>query len=75
MFYSIIFRIKLFNSIEEIQKELDLWLDWYNNERTHNFFGKTPMKTFLDTIHLAEEKQIDHLPWREGEAFRVTNPS
>ena len=71
-FYSIIFRKKIFSSIEEIQKELDLWLDWYNNERTHSgkyCYGKTPMKTFLDTIHLAKEKQLDHLPWRDGEAF------
>lgn len=71
-FYSIIFRKKIFNSIEEMQKELDLWLDWYNHERTHSgkyCYGKTPMKTFLDTIHLAKEKQLDQMPWREGEAF------
>ena len=27
------------------------------------------MKTFLDTIHLAKEKQLNHLPGRDGAAF------
>lgn len=71
-FYSIIFRKKLFGSIDEIQKELDLWLDWYNTERTHSgkyCYGKTPLQTFIETKHLALEKQIDHLPWKQSETF------
>ena len=71
-FYSIIFRKKLFSSIDEIQKELDLWLDWYNTERTHSgkyCYGKTPLQTFIETKQLALEKQIDHLPWKQSETF------
>ncbi|MCB0574564.1 MAG: IS481 family transposase, partial [Saprospiraceae bacterium] len=66
-FYAIAFRKKVYQSIEELQKDLDDWIQWYNRERTHSgkyCFGKTPWQTFLDSIHLALEKQLDELPWR-----------
>ena len=56
------FRKKIYNSLDELQKDLDGWLDYYNNERTHSgkhCFGKTPMQTFLDSKHLADEKMLD----------------
>ena len=65
-FYSIIFRKKVFKSIEELQQELDRWIEWYNKERTHSgkyCYGKTPWQTFLDSKHLAKQKQLDELPW------------
>src|SRR3954453_18503072 len=37
----------------------------YNELRPHSgkyCFGKTPMQTFLDSKHLADEKQLDRLP-------------
>jgi hypothetical protein len=71
-FYAIIFRKKLFNSIEEIQEELDLWLDWYNRERTHSgkyCYGKTPHQTFMESKQLAKDKHVDQLPWKQGETF------
>ena len=51
-------------SLEELQQDLDLWVEHYNKERTHsgkNCFGKTTMQTFLDTLHLAREKSLDNL--------------
>lgn len=63
-FYAIAFRKKLYASIEELQKDLDEWLEQYNNERTHSgkyCFGKTPMQTFIDSIDLARNKQLDRL--------------
>ena len=66
-FYAIIFRKKVFKSIEELQTELDVWIDWYNRERTHSgkhCYGKTPWQTFIQSKHLALEKQVDQLPWR-----------
>ena len=63
-FYRVAFRKKLYKSLEEIQKDLDEWLGEYNEQRTHQgrwCYGKTPMQTFLDSIHLAKEKQIDGL--------------
>ncbi|KWV21934.1 hypothetical protein LA733_3686 [Leptospira interrogans] len=63
-FYAIAFRKKVYNSIEDLQKDLDQWIDSYNNERTHQgkyCFGKTPIQTFLDTKELAKNKYLDNL--------------
>lgn len=61
-FYASAFRKKLYRTIDELQIDLDLWVEQYNNERTHSgkyCFGKTPMQTFIETLHLALEKTID----------------
>jgi hypothetical protein len=58
------FRKKLYTSLEELQLDLDNWLREYNQEREHSgkyCFGKTPMQTFLDSMHLAKEKMLDRL--------------
>jgi hypothetical protein len=63
-FYAIAFRKKLYHSLAEIQKDLDLWLHHYNHERTHSgkyCFGKTPMQTFMDSIPIAKEKLLEQL--------------
>src|SRR5207302_11118174 len=63
-FYSIAFRNKLYSSLEQLQTDLDIWLDEYNQQRPHSgkyCFGKTPMQTFLDSKHLAQEKQLHRL--------------
>jgi len=63
-FYSSAFRKKRYTSIEEIQADLDEWLRHYNEERPHSgkyCFGKTPMQTFKDSKHLADEKMLDQL--------------
>ena len=76
-FYAIIFRKQIFNSLDELQKELDEWITWYNHERTHQgkyCFGKTPWQTFMESKHLAFEKQIRNVPWRAGEASSIDNP-
>jgi transposase InsO family protein len=59
-FYSVAFRKKIYHTIDEIQHDLDDWLNKYNTLRPHTgryCYGKTPMKTFLDSKHLAIEKQ------------------
>lgn len=63
-FYQVAFRKKLYRSLDEIQKDADAWLEWYNAERPHSrkyCFGKTPMQTFIDSKHLADEKDLDRL--------------
>lgn len=63
-FYAIAFRKKIYSSLEELQKDLDEWVHYYNNDRPHSgkyCFGKTPMQTFKDTIHLAQEKALENL--------------
>ena len=61
-FYQVTFRRKLYSSIEELQKDADEWINEYNETRTHSgkyCYGKTPMQTFRDSLHLAKEKMID----------------
>jgi len=60
-FYRVTFRKKLYRSIDELQADLDQWLKHYNEERTHQgqwCYGKTPTKTFMDSIPLAKEKML-----------------
>ena len=50
-FYKVALRRKIYNTIEELQIDLDTWLDEYNNERTHQgkkCCGRTPMQTLVD---------------------------
>lgn len=60
-FYDIAFRKKIYASLEELQLDVDLWIAKYNQQRPHSgkyCYGKTPMQTFLEAIHLATEKTI-----------------
>lgn len=64
-FYAVAFRKKIYTSIEELQHDLDEWLDHYNNERTHqgkNCEGVTPMECFEKSKHLAQIKMIGYNP-------------
>jgi transposase InsO family protein len=64
-FYAVAFRKKLYDSLAALQKDLDNWMGYYNNERAHSgryCFGKTPMQTFKESITLARQKMLDHLP-------------
>jgi len=61
-FYATAFRKKLYTSLEEMQTDLDAWLDEYNRTRPHSgkyCYGKTPMQTFVDSLSLAREKMLD----------------
>ncbi len=63
-FYAIAFRKKIYESLEEMQKDIDQWISFYNNERTHSgryCFGKTPMQTFTDSKELSKAKDINNL--------------
>jgi len=60
-FYQIAFRKKIYNNMEELQIDLDNWLQEYNLNRTHQgkmCCGRTPMQTFLDGIPKWKEKDI-----------------
>lgn len=61
-FYAIAFRKKLYTSIDNLQKDLDEWMQHYNYERPHSgkyCYGKTPMQTWKDSLSLAQQKQLD----------------
>ena len=60
-FYQIAFRKKIYNNMEELQIDLDNWVQEYNLNRTHQgkmCCGRTPMQTFLDGIPKWKEKDI-----------------
>ena len=61
-FYATAFRKTLYTSLEQLQADLDAWLEDYNTQRPHSgkyCFGKTPMHTLLDSRQLAWDKIID----------------
>lgn len=63
-FYSVTFRKKIYNSIEQLQIDLDQWLEEYNTDRPHSgkyCLGKTPYQTWIDSIPLAKEKYLDEI--------------
>ncbi|HCB23620.1 MAG TPA: IS481 family transposase [Citrobacter freundii] len=60
-FYQVTFRKKIYETIEQLQIDLDQWIDYYNNERTHQgkvCEGRTPMQTLLDGKRIWKEKFV-----------------
>lgn len=60
-FYKVAFRKKIYTSLEELQADLDAFLEEYNERRTHQgkrCQGRTPMDTFLEARTLAWQKQL-----------------
>jgi hypothetical protein len=61
-FYQVTFRKKLYEDLETLQKDLDEWLVYYNNERTHQgkmCCGRTPMETLIDGKKIWQEKLLN----------------
>lgn len=61
-FYQITFRKKIYENIEELQSDLDAWLFYYNNERTHQgkmCCGRTPLETLVDGKGLWQDKNLN----------------
>jgi hypothetical protein len=62
-FYQIAFRKKIYSTLDELQKDLDDWVNYYNHDRTHQgkmCCGRTPMQTLLDGKKIWQEK-VDNL--------------
>jgi len=58
-FYRVSFRKKIYRTLEELQTDLDGWMQEYNEHRPHQgrwCYGKTPRQTFIDSVSLAKEK-------------------
>lgn len=61
-FYQITFRKKIYADLDALQKDLDDWIYFYNNERTHQgkmCCGRTPMETLLDGKQVWKEKFLN----------------
>jgi transposase InsO family protein len=62
-FYQIAFRKKIYESLEQLQADLDVWIKNYNEERPHSgryCYGKTPTQTFRDSMQLAKDKMLSN---------------
>ena len=60
-FYQVTFRKKVYRDIDTLQSDLDEWLHYYNNERTHQgkmCCGRTPMVTLEEGKSIWKEKFI-----------------
>jgi transposase InsO family protein len=60
-FYQVAFRKKIYATLEELQTDLDVWIESYNHERTHQgkmCCGRTPMATFEDGKRICREKSL-----------------
>jgi transposase InsO family protein len=54
-------RIKFYESLEEMQNDLDTYLHLYNYERAHqgrNMNGRTPLQAFVDGIQTPDSKEV-----------------
>lgn len=58
-FYAIAFRKKLYSSMEELQEDLDVFMESYNKDRTNQgkrCKGRTPYETFIEGVELYRQK-------------------
>lgn len=60
-FYRVTFRKKIYQTLEALQADLDIWMQEYNEQRSHQgrwCYGKTPMQTWRDSVSIAKEKML-----------------
>jgi len=60
-FYQVAFRKKIYQDLDSLQSDLDQWIEYYNNERTHQgkmCCGRTPMVTLEEGKSICEEKLV-----------------
>ncbi len=58
-FYQVTFRKKIYRSLDELQQDLDTWIEQYNVERTHEgkmCCGRTPFATMLAGKEIWDQK-------------------
>ncbi len=61
-FYQVVFRKKIYATLEELQSDLDVWIDSYSHERTHPgemCCGRTPMATLEDGERICQERSLN----------------
>lgn len=60
-FYQVTFRKHIYRSIEQLQTDLDDWLQKFNTERTHQgkmCCGRTPLETMIDGKKIWQQKNV-----------------
>ena len=62
-FYQVAFRKKIYDNLDDLQKDLDDWMN-YNNDRTHQgkiCCGRTPLETLIDGKSIWKEKFLNEI--------------
>lgn len=75
-FYQTAFRKKIYSSLDELQVDLDNWVKYYNQKRTHQgkkCLGRTPWQTFLDGKEIVKEKILDRKITKEVFENQIIN--
>jgi hypothetical protein len=60
-FYAVAFRKTFYDSLEQLQQDLDRYIAFYNRERAHQGYrtqGRTPYQTFLDGIAALRHQEV-----------------
>jgi transposase InsO family protein len=63
-FYQITFRKRIYSDIQSLQEDLDEWIQYYNNDRTHQgkmCCGRTPMETLIDGKQIWQDKFLNQI--------------
>lgn len=61
-FFRTAFRTKFYESVEQLQTDLDEWLIYYNHERPHQGYrnmGRRPIDTFNDHLQQCQQQLAD----------------
>jgi transposase InsO family protein len=56
-FFSSAFRNQLYESVAQLQQDLDRYLEFYNRERAHRTRGRTPYQAFLEGLLLRPHRE------------------
>lgn len=71
-FYRVAFRKKIYTTLDELQADVDQWINYYNEERPHSgryCYGKTPMQTLRESKGLVEARRWGY----DAEKLTVTD--
>lgn len=61
-FFALAFRKTFYESVAQLQRDLDAYLDFYNRERAHQGYrtqGRTPYQAFLDGLAEMSRKEVE----------------
>ena len=73
-FYQVAFRKKIYGQIDEVQTDLDEWIQDYNFNRTHQgkmCNGRTPWETFLAGKEIVKKKILSGGTMKEDRNERI----
>lgn len=59
-FFGVAYRKRLYGSVRELQEDLDTWMRFYNEERSHQAYrtqGRTPWQAFQDGVAALSQPQ------------------